>query len=198
MPSMSGVEQLLCRSAPWRWWTRKVVLPWALQGVQIHGDVLEIGAGSGAMAAGILDTHSGVRLTVTDIEPKMVEATAKLLSHRTGVEVRQADATGLPFPDESFDYCVSNLMLHHVLGWKRALTEVHRILRPGGYLIGYDLTATCLARTIHIVDRSPHRLIAPGELQTELAKAGFDNPHVRAAFAGHVMRFSAQKKLGSQ
>lgn len=72
MPTMSGPEQLFCRSAPWVTWTLKVVLPWALQGVHPEGDVLEIGAGSGSMGAGILDIYPQARLTLTDIDPKMV------------------------------------------------------------------------------------------------------------------------------
>ena len=55
MPEMVALEQMLCRSALWRFWTRKYVLPWALQGMRPSGEGLEIGAGSGLMAAGLLD-----------------------------------------------------------------------------------------------------------------------------------------------
>jgi spermidine synthase len=54
MPEMVPLEQRFCRSAPWRWFARHVILPWALQGEPLRGDVLEIGAGSGAMAAELL------------------------------------------------------------------------------------------------------------------------------------------------
>jgi hypothetical protein len=46
MPEMSPFEQGFCRSAPWRWFARGFVVPWALQGQQPSGDVLEIGSGS--------------------------------------------------------------------------------------------------------------------------------------------------------
>ena len=52
MPAMSPFEAAVCRSAPWRLVARRLVLPWALQGIRPQGKVLEIGAGSGAMAAG--------------------------------------------------------------------------------------------------------------------------------------------------
>src|SRR3954463_15021260 len=45
MPTMSRFEATVCRSAPWRLFAGRVVLPWALQGVTPGGDVLEIGAG---------------------------------------------------------------------------------------------------------------------------------------------------------
>jgi hypothetical protein len=54
VPSMSRFQSAFCRSAPWRTFARRAVLPWALQGFRPQGDVLEIGAGSGAMAAELL------------------------------------------------------------------------------------------------------------------------------------------------
>jgi methylase of polypeptide subunit release factors len=61
MPTMSRFEAAFCRSAPWRFWARRVVLPWALQGIQPDGHVLEIGAGSGAMAAELLAAYPASR-----------------------------------------------------------------------------------------------------------------------------------------
>lgn len=193
MPTMSGPEQLFCRSAPWSAWTRKVVLPWALQGVHPEGDVLEIGAGSGSMAAGILDTHPQARLTLTDIDPKMVGSAHNRFTAQPWVTVQEADATRLPFADASFDHVVSFLMLHHVVQWEQALSEMRRVLRPTGRLIGYDLTATTLARLVHLLDRSPHRLITLKDLEAGIASAGFDRVEVRTDFAGHVMRFNARQ-----
>ena len=47
---MSRIEASFCRSAPWRGFASRVVIPWALAGRKLHGDCLEVGAGSGAMA----------------------------------------------------------------------------------------------------------------------------------------------------
>jgi len=51
MPAMSRFESAFCRGAGWRAFASRIVLNWALQGQQLSGDVLEIGGGSGAMAA---------------------------------------------------------------------------------------------------------------------------------------------------
>lgn len=193
MPTMSGAERLFCRSAPWGWWTGRVVLPWALQGERLSGDVLEVGAGSGSMAAGTLAHDPGLRLTLTDIDPKMVAAAKAHLGGRPGVTTRPADATQLPFAGASFDYVVSYLMLHHVVQWPAAVTEMHRVLKPGGRILGYDLTATRLARVVHWADRSPHRLLTPTELESGLADAGFTDVDVHPGWANHVMRFKACK-----
>src|SRR5574341_1703837 len=143
MPEMSDLERGYCRSAPWRLFARKAVLPWALQGEQLEGQVLEIGGGSGAMAAELLQQFPGIRLTVTDYDERMVEtARRRLVDFGDRVHVQQADATGLPFDEASFDTVVSFIMLHHVIDWEAAIAEAIRVLRPGGRLVGYDLLAS--------------------------------------------------------
>ena len=192
MPTMSAVEQRFCRSAPWSAFARRAVLPWALSGTQLSGEVLELGAGNGAMAEDVMRRDPQIRLTVTDIDPAMVRAARNRLSGRAGVTVRQADVTALPFDAASFDAVTSYLMLHHVIDWRAALDEAARVLRAGGVLVGYDLTDTLLARLIHRADRSPHRLLSADELRAGLAAAGFEDVTVRASYRGHVMRFRAR------
>lgn len=192
MPVMSAIESAFCRSAPWRSFARCPVLPWALDGHALHGDVLEIGGGSGAMAAGVAQAHPEVRLTVTDVDGAMVQfARTRLAAHRN-VTVQVADVTALPFEDNTFDAVTSYLMLHHVIDWGSALAEVQRVLKPGGAFIGYDLTDTRLARWIHRADGSPHRLLTPGELEHALRALGFTGSTVRSAFSTHLMRFQAR------
>lgn len=193
MPVMSGVERRFCRSAPWQWWTRRVALPWVFRGVHLSGDVLEIGGGAGSMAASTSARFPGLSLTVTDADPAMVAASRSRLSGAPHIDVREADATRLPFGDASFDWVLSHLMLHHVVDWPAALTEAHRVLRPGGRLLGYDITATPLARAVHWVDRSPHQLLSPELLEAGLVDAGLTVDHVRTSGVGHVMRFAARR-----
>src|SRR2546430_4244692 len=104
MPAMPPFEAAFCRSAPWRLFARRLVLPWALQAVPPRGRVLEIGAGSGAMAAQLLAMFDDITMCVTDFDDAMVTAAAERLAlFSDRVECRQADATALPFADESFD-----------------------------------------------------------------------------------------------
>jgi len=193
MPIMSAVEQMFCRSAPWRAFARRVVLPWALAGTPLAGDVVELGAGSGAMAEGVLRAHPEIKLTVTDLDATMVRAARERLSGLAGVTVKQADVTALPFDDGSFDVVTSYLMLHHVIDWPAALAEAARVLRPGGVLVGYDFTDTAFARLIHWADRSPHRILAADELRHGLEAAGFEGVAVRTSHRNHLMRFRARR-----
>lgn len=193
MPVMSVVERAFCRSAPWRALTRRTVLPWALGDHELTGEVLEIGGGSGAMADGVAQLFPDVHLTVTDIDDAMVASARHRLAHRGNVTVQRADVTSLPFGDASFDAVTSYLMLHHVIAWRDALVEAARVLRPGGVLLGYDLTNTRSGRLIHRLDGSPYLLLSTEGLRTALGQVGFENVDVRASAAGHLMRFAATR-----
>src|SRR5260221_12928912 len=83
------------------------------------------------------------------------------------VEVRQADATALPFPDGSFDTVLSFIMLHHVLQWEQAFAETERMLRPGGRLIGYDLLGDRAGRILNVREQNT-RLMRHVELRQVL------------------------------
>lgn len=195
MPAMSAVEQVFCRSAPWRAVARRLILPWVLQGVEPSGDLLELGAGDGAMADATLRSHGGLHVTVTDIDPRMIRAARGRFHGVVGFTATQADATDLPYPDASFDFVASYLMLHHVVDWQQAISEAARVLRPGGTLVGYDLARTRLAAWVHWADRSPYRLIEPHEITPALAAAGLDAWEVQDHVKGHVFRFTACKPM---
>jgi SAM-dependent methyltransferase len=192
MPVMSKVERAFCRSAPWRSFTGRVVLPWVLGDTQLHGEVLEIGSGAGANAQVLLERHPEMQLTATDLDPVMVaSARRRLAPHGRRVTVTEADTTTLPFDDDRFDAVVSLLMLHHVIDWHDALAEIARVLRPDGTLVGYDLTDRLTARAVHLADRSPHRLLDPNDLAAGLTTARFTAVRVDTGLLGTVARFSA-------
>lgn len=204
MPAMSALERAFCRSGSWTAFTSRMILPWALQGLRPAGELLELGAGSGGLAVATRTRFPGLRVTATDIDPTMVESARQRVRSRSDVRFKQADVTQLPYGDESFDYVASYLMLDHVIDWhragprarSRALSEVTRVLRPGGAFVGYDLTDTRLARWIHWADRSPDRLLSIRELEGGLTKVGLTTITVHRGLGGHVMRFLAVKPWG--
>jgi len=192
---MTPLERAACQSAPWRLFARHVVLPWALGGDVPVGSVLEIGGGSGAMAAQLLERHPDITMVVTDFDPAMVENAADRL-RRFGdrVEVRQSDATALPFDDSSFDAVVSFIMLHHTVEWENALAEATRVLRPGGKLIGYDLVrASPMPRLHHDHRGDGHRFMDVDALGRVLGGLPLDAVSVRRARGGLLVRFRAER-----
>ena len=107
------------------------------------GSVLEIGGGPGHGAVLLAHRAPLVSITGVDIDPAMVaRATARVARHRLQDRVRfeVADVTRLPHSDSSIDLVVSTLSMHHWPDPATALAEIHRVLRPGGRAIIYDLS----------------------------------------------------------
>jgi ubiquinone/menaquinone biosynthesis C-methylase UbiE len=192
MPAMSAIEQAFCRSAPWRGFARQVVLPWALQGVQPIGQVLEVGSGSGDMAEATARTYPEVHVVATDIDPSMVRVARGRLRPYPNAAAVEADVTKLPFEDRSYDVVASFLMLHHVIDWRPALREARRVLKPGGRFIGYDLQRTMVATAVHQLDRSPFALLSCEEVEGGLREAGFVRATVSPGLGHLAMRFTAE------
>jgi ubiquinone/menaquinone biosynthesis C-methylase UbiE len=99
MAEMVALEKFFCRSAPWYWFARRYVVPWALQGVEPAGHGLEIGGGNGMVAGQLLAMYPELRLTVTDFDRSMLaDAPKELDRYGDRVDVQVADATRLSFP----------------------------------------------------------------------------------------------------
>jgi ubiquinone/menaquinone biosynthesis C-methylase UbiE len=136
---MSRSETAFCLGAPWRFAARQLIVPWVLGDEQLVGSVLELGSGSGAMAVEQLERFPRIKLTATDLDPRMLEAaSARLACFEGRARVEAADATNLEFPDAAYDAVISIAMLHHVGRWEDALSEAVRVLKPGGVLLVAD------------------------------------------------------------
>ena len=191
---MSSVEAVFCRSAPWRGFARRVVLPWVLDdGERLGPEVLEIGGGSGAMAQELLTRHPEIRLTLADIDPEMAAAARRRLApfgDRATVTV--GDGTRLDFPDDSFDtvLLVADAAPHHRLGGRAGrggardpARRADRGLRPDRLGAG-----ACGA--------PPGRLrvpaAAPARAGARAGPPGHRRPVVERALRGTTMRFRAR------
>ena len=89
--------------------------------------VLDIACGTGVAAHAA--AQAGARVTGVDFSPAMLVTARRLhpdMAFHTG------DAEALPFADASFDAAIANFGIHHVEHPERAMTEAHRVLRPGG------------------------------------------------------------------
>lgn len=130
---------------------------------QARGDVLEVGAGTGAnlpFYTGAVDT-----LTMTEPEPAMVRRLQRRVdSHPSRVLLLRAPAENLPFGDDSFDTAVATLALCTVNDQPRALRELWRVLRPGGRLLFIEHVRSTDPRLARWQDRmNPvNRIVAHG------------------------------------
>jgi SAM-dependent methyltransferase len=133
------------------------ILAWALAPLRGSGRlrVLDIGAGTGKLTGGLL--AQDVDVVAVEPDPAM---RAELTSRFPGVDARTGSAEELPLPDASVDAAFAGQALHW-FDLDRALPEVRRVLRPGGFLVAvwnaYDDTVPWVAefcRTSGSVARS--------------------------------------------
>jgi malonyl-CoA O-methyltransferase len=95
----------------------------------LTGLVLDVGTGTGALAAELVDSGSGCSFVLTDIAHGMTRAAAQRLP---GTLPCDGDARKLPFADASFSVVVSSSVYQWVDDLPAAFREVARVLRPGG------------------------------------------------------------------
>ncbi len=103
--------------------------------------LLDVGAGTGLLALAAAPQVAGV--IALDVSEPMCRVLAEK-ARAAGLEnVRTvtASADALPLPSECVDVVVSNYCLHHLTdpGKRRALAEIHRVLRPGGRVVFADM-----------------------------------------------------------
>lgn len=95
-----------------------------------HGQrVLDVGCGPGALTAELV-RRAGAD-AVSAVEPSAPFAAAAR-ERLPGVDVRQAPAEELPFPDAVFDASLAQLVVHFMTDPVRGLREMRRVTRPGG------------------------------------------------------------------
>ena len=97
--------------------------------------VMEIGLGSGA------SLHRIAQVAQTCIGLDLSGGTIELNQSRNrhfdlGIQLIQASATTIPLADNSLDTVVSVGCLHHIPEIKKAVDEIHRVLKPGGLMKG--------------------------------------------------------------
>lgn len=118
--------------------------------------VLDVGTAAGHTAFAFAP-H--VREVVgTDVSPGMIAEAERQAAARgiTNVRFAEADLTALPYPDAAFDLVTCRMVTHHLPALAPLLTDIARVLRPGGQFVVDDVISpenAALAAWLHTVER---------------------------------------------
>ena len=104
----------------------------ALAGDVAGRRILDAGCSSGPLMAALRD--QGAIVTGFDKSAGMLELARRRLGDDADLQVADLGSP-LPFPDGAFDDVIASLVLHYLEDWGPALTELRRVLKPGGRLI---------------------------------------------------------------
>jgi ubiquinone/menaquinone biosynthesis C-methylase UbiE len=120
------------------------------------GQALEIGPGPGFISLELAKLLPEMDVTGLDLSQTMVEMAEKNareygLSER--VQFKKGDAAEMPFADGSFDLIVSSGSLHHWEEPARIFNEVHRVLKPGGSALIFDLRGDAPKERIEEIEK---------------------------------------------
>ena len=95
-----------------------------------RADVLEPGCGTGDMWKGKGELTSRCdRLILSDFSAGMLDRAKETLQDESGISYQVIDIQEIPYPDQSFDAVIANMMLYHVPDLSRGLREVRRVLK---------------------------------------------------------------------
>jgi ubiquinone/menaquinone biosynthesis C-methylase UbiE len=102
--------------------------------------LLDVGCGNGAAAVHLAATL-GLDVVGVDVDPDQIREATLAAPNTPAVRFLVADATDLPFPDDQFNFVYTSKATHHIPDWQQAITEMVRVLRPGGHLVYTDFVA---------------------------------------------------------
>jgi SAM-dependent methyltransferase len=185
---MNWIHRRLCRSEKWAEAVENSLLPWALDGVDLGADILEIGPGFGVTTE-VLARRPGW-VTALEVDRDSVDYLRDRFGDR--VDVVHGDGARMPWPDNAFSAATCFTMLHHVPSPElqdRLFAEARRVLRPGGVFAGTDSLPSLRFRMIHLGDTMV--TVDPETLPDRLHAAGFTD--VEVAVGGHRFRFRAHR-----
>lgn len=161
-----------------------------------NNKVLEIGCGIGSVVFKL--SEQGYEVIGTDISREAIAYGQKKYGD-IHLEVQAAET--LPYGDESFDVVLSFDLFEHVAATDMHLSEVRRVLRPGGHYLfqtpnkySNAIYETLWTKSLQWRRYHPS-LHSPGQLKRRLAKHGFETGFIKM---NPVNEFTLKKlqKLG--
>ncbi len=158
-------------------------LEWAYQQLALVGGerVLDVGCGTGNIwRDNRAHLPAGIELTLADSSQGMLDEAAERLG-RARVEARfdAVDVQQIPYASDAFDLVVSNHMMYHVPDRAAALSELRRVVRPGGRCVVSTNDWPHLIELRELIDRF--------EIETAMRRVGRTEDFFDAEGAGNEL-----------
>lgn len=135
---------------------------------------LEVGYGAGAVLLALSDVVGEVHGIDLDADPAPVNTL--LNSKQKTAHLRQGSVYELPYADEHFDLVVSFSVFEHLSEYPKALSEVRRVLKPGGvFLLGMPAVNRLMEAgffAIGFKGINDHHVTTPRQVSAEFQRAG--------------------------
>lgn len=97
----------------------------------------DIGAGTGFITEGLLEKE--IKVIAVDQSEDMINIMKKKFKNNSDVKYILAEGSKLPIDNNSVNYAMANMYLHHVENPSSAIKEMTRIIKPGGTVVITDL-----------------------------------------------------------
>ena len=186
---MNRLHRWYCRSDRWKRTLENEIFPWALNGLDLGSEILEIGPGPGLTTHWL--HHRYPAITCLEVDPTLARSLRERVAN-ANVKVQVGDAAAMPFPQRSFSAVLSFTMLHHVPSsdlQDRLFAEAYRVLKPGGVFVGIDSAWSLRMWAFHFHDTMV--TVDPSQLPGRLEAANFNDVVVEAR--GGRFRFCARR-----
>jgi SAM-dependent methyltransferase len=133
-----GHHESVLRSHTWR--TAENSAAYLLGSLKPHMRILDIGCGPGTITADLAERVPDGRVTGVDHAPGILERARATAAGRglTNVDFAVADVHALDYPDDTFCVVHAHQVLQHVGDPVRALREMRRVTKPGGFIAVRD------------------------------------------------------------
>ena len=147
-PSLEGIEDVRAAQAYDRiskWPQFRALRRLIVRELRRHrptGILADIGCGPGLLTMLIARKFPQLRVVGLDTSQEMIKNANKnaiSLGFEERVVFREGNIRSLPLPDHTLDFAMSTMSLHHWSEPERGLSEIHRVLKPGGQVLLFDM-----------------------------------------------------------
>lgn len=158
--------------------------------------ILEVGCGAGLTTEAIARILKPSHLSAFDFSDAQVARARRRLDGKVTVDIRQADATAMPYADRSFDAVLEIGILHHIPVWRQAVPEVTRVLKAGGVFCFAEPSKGRLTKGMYrMFPHPPEAMFDRDELLGEIENGGLTVRSVTRTLLWDIFGYAEKPRL---